>query len=160
MVGAGDPLNISEPLAGERQTNQRAELTAAIRAIEAVDSHYGRDKPIQIFTDSIYTKKCITLWIQTWKKNNWKSSGGQEVKNQDLIWKLDSLTSSRAGVISWVHVYGHNGNYGNEEVDKLAVAGALANESTTTSIPAIDSDVSPRKRSGEKLSEDRRKKKK
>eukprot|EP01012_Entosiphon_sulcatum_P021623 TRINITY_DN26477_c0_g1_i1.p1 TRINITY_DN26477_c0_g1~~TRINITY_DN26477_c0_g1_i1.p1 ORF type:complete len:231 (+),score=27.17 TRINITY_DN26477_c0_g1_i1:17-709(+) len=115
--GDGDQRNVSEPLIG-KATNQRAELTAAIRALEAVPpgSH------IEVYTDSMYTIKGITSWIQKWEKNKWRTVEGNDVLNADLWKPLRELAGRR--FVKWVHVPGHSGVYGNEQADKLAVAGA------------------------------------
>ena len=63
------------------------ELTAAIKAIEFVDS----DEVINIFTDSNYVKNGITSWIKKWKKNNWINSSKQPVKNKKLWERLDEF---------------------------------------------------------------------
>lgn len=115
--------NVSEPLIGERQTNIRAELTAAIRTIEQVNEHYGFDKAIAIHTDSEYTINCITNWIKKWKVNGWKTTKKVEIANKDLIQLLDSLICDRNGTVNWHFVKGHSGIEGNECSDKLANMG-------------------------------------
>ena len=79
----------------ENTTNNRMELTAAIRALDVLKE---KSKVI-IYTDSKYVLNGITIWIDGWKKNNWKNSNKKEVKNIDL-WKLiDKLNSSNEVVI-------------------------------------------------------------
>ena len=98
----------------ENTTNNRMELTAAIRALDALKE---KSKVI-IYTDSKYVLNGITIWIDGWKKNNWKNSNKKEVKNIDL-WKLiDKLNSFH--VVEWKWVKGHSGNTGNEMADELA----------------------------------------
>jgi len=81
---------LSEKLLG-KPTNQRAELNAAIRALEqAVSQNY---KSITICTDSKYTMKCMTEWVKNWKKNNWIKPDKQPVLNKEDIVKLDNLCS-------------------------------------------------------------------
>ncbi|KAM3077409.1 hypothetical protein ACMFMG_006754 [Clarireedia jacksonii] len=123
--GVNDERNLSEPLSGLPQTNQRAELTAALRALEIVP----RDKHIEIITDSSYTINCATVWYRGWVKNGWKTSTGKDVENRDLVGKIRDILDQRAknGVkskLTWVK--GHDDDPGNVAADRLAVAGALA----------------------------------
>jgi len=98
----------------ENTTNNRMELTAAIRALDVLKE---KSKVI-IYTDSKYVMNGITIWISGWKKNNWKTSSKKEVKNIDL-WKLiDKLNSFHS--VEWNWVKGHSGNTGNEMADELA----------------------------------------
>ena len=98
----------------ENTTNNRMELTAAIRALGVLKE---KSKVI-IYTDSKYVMNGITIWIDGWKKNNWKTSNKKDVKNIDL-WKLiDKLNSFHA--VEWKWVKGHSGNTGNEMADELA----------------------------------------
>ena len=80
--GPGDPRNISERLWG-RQTNQRAELWAAIRGIQGAIQ--GNIDEIEIKTDSTYTIKGVTEWSKKWRKNGYCTAGGDPVKNSDLF---------------------------------------------------------------------------
>ncbi|GJD11377.1 Ribonuclease H [Galdieria sulphuraria] len=111
--GDGDSRNISRPLLGQVQTNQRAELSAMIAALESVYSRYVKD----ILTAG---------WLEQWKLNHWKRKVG-ELKNLDLIQRLDYLWNkvhqqSKAKIeIVWVK--GHDGLKGNEEADRLATLG-------------------------------------
>jgi len=95
-------------------TNNRMELTAAINAVKKTKSK----KKVKIVTDSKYVKNGIETWINNWKKNNWKTSNKQNVKNKDLWIKLDTLIQKRN--INWSWVKGHANNFYNERVDLLA----------------------------------------
>lgn len=117
--GPGDPRNLKERLWGE-QTNQRAELWAAIRAIQ-IGLSEGLAK-LEIRTDSIYTIKGATEWIFKWKNNGYLGVNGKPVKNRQLFEYLDNLISKIS--IKWVHVKAHNGENGNEAADTLAKFGA------------------------------------
>ena len=101
-------------------TNNRMEMLAAIRALEATADAAS----ITLFTDSQYVKNGITSWIKGWKRNGWKNASKQPVKNRDLWEQLDALTQGR--VIEWKWVKGHSGHPENERVDELARAGAAA----------------------------------
>ncbi|KAJ1734091.1 hypothetical protein LPJ61_001248 [Coemansia biformis] len=119
--GSGDRRNVSERLCGPRQTNQRAELTAIVRAVQIADPAKG----LHICTDSMYSIKCLTAWFPRWESHGWKSSAGAPVENQDLVKEALGLIRSRAGAVRFTHVRGHAGVPGNEAADCLAVAGAL-----------------------------------
>ncbi len=87
---------------------------APINALKGMDIN----KEIEIYTDSQYVKLGITEWINTWLKNNWKTSKKENVKNKDLWLELHSLNKSLN--IKWNWVKAHAGNALNEEVDSLA----------------------------------------
>ncbi len=95
-------------------TNNRMELTAAINAVKKTKSK----KKVKIVTDSKYVKNGIETWINNWKKNNWKTSNKQNVKNKDLWIELDTLIQKRN--INWSWVKGHANSLYNERVDLLA----------------------------------------
>ena len=97
-------------------TNNRMELTAAIRALEALK----RRCQVQVTTDSEYVRNGITLWLPRWKRRNWKTADRKPVKNLDLWQQLEEL--AQAHEISWHWVRGHSGHPENERVDQLAVA--------------------------------------
>lgn len=103
---------------GERETtNNRMELTAAIKAIQAVK----QTCTIELTTDSQYVRKGITEWIAKWKRNDWKNSSKKTVKNLDLWQQLDQEVQSHK--INWHWVKGHSGHRENEIVDELAREG-------------------------------------
>ena len=102
---------------GERDTtNNRMELMAAIKALEAVKPNFKGD--ITLWTDSTYVIKGITEWIHGWKKRGWKKSDKKPVINADLWKRLDDLNNRRN--INWKWVKGHAGVEGNERADELA----------------------------------------
>ncbi|XP_010218802.1 PREDICTED: ribonuclease H1 [Tinamus guttatus] len=117
--GPGHPLNTSERLPG-RQTNQRAEIHAACKAIEQAKSQ--NIKKLIIYTDSKFTINGITSWVDNWKTNGWRTSSGGSVINKEDFERLDSL--SKDIEIQWMHIPGHAGFRGNEEADRLAREGA------------------------------------
>ena len=90
------------------------EIVAAIEAIKLVKE----ESDIIIYTDSKYLMNGINIWIHSWKKNNWKTSGNKNVKNVDLWKAIDELNSKHS--IKWNWVKGHSGNPGNEMADDLA----------------------------------------
>jgi ribonuclease HI len=95
-------------------TNNRMELTAVIRALEALK----RPVEARVFTDSEYVRRGITEWVSSWKLRGWKTADRKPVKNQDLWEELDRLAASHK--IEWHWVKGHSGIPGNERVDRLA----------------------------------------
>jgi ribonuclease HI len=95
-------------------TNNQMELTAAIKAIEFIDTN----DVINLLTDSNYVKNGITSWIKNWKINNWKNSSKQPVKNKDLWERLDELNSTKS--VNWQWVKAHSTNNYNNQVDLLA----------------------------------------
>ncbi|KAK2735298.1 hypothetical protein FQN57_001193 [Myotisia sp. PD_48] len=122
--GPGDESrNVSEPLKGERQTNQRAELTAISRALSIAPRH----RDVTIYTDSKYSINCVTVWCVNWKRNNWMTSDNRPVENKDLIQPIIAKIEERTGLnvktlFQWVK--GHSRDPGNEAADRLAVRGA------------------------------------
>ncbi|XP_069661967.1 ribonuclease H1 isoform X2 [Haliaeetus albicilla] len=122
--GPGHPLNTSERLPG-RQTNQRAEIHAACKAIEQAKSQ--NIKKLIIYTDSKFTINGITSWVDNWKTNGWRTSSGGSVINKEDFERLDNL--SKGIEIQWMHVPGHAGFQGNEEADRLAREGATKQKS-------------------------------
>ncbi|MDA7705313.1 ribonuclease HI [Rickettsiales bacterium] len=95
-------------------TNNRMELKAVIEALKIIKKNIK----IQIYTDSSYVKDGITKWIFNWKKNGWKNSKKQEVKNANLWQELDALVQQYDVEFFWVK--GHSGDKYNEIADELA----------------------------------------
>ena len=100
-----------------RTTNNRMELTAVIRALEALK----RPVRVRVHTDSQYVQKGISEWIHSWKKRGWKTADRQPVKNVDLWLELDRLAAQHE--IEWNWVKGHAGHAENERADELARRG-------------------------------------
>ena len=101
-------------------TNNRMELTAVIRALEAL-KHHSR---VRIHTDSQYVQKGITTWIHNWKRHGWRTADKKPVKNADLWGRLDQLVANHE--IEWLWVKGHAGHPENERADQLANLGVSA----------------------------------
>ena len=100
-------------------TNNRMELMAAIKALEALS------RPCQIIltTDSEYVRKGVLEWMDGWKKRNWMTAAKKPVKNQDLWQRLDKAKEQHD--IQWKWVKGHSGHPGNEKADDLANQGVI-----------------------------------
>jgi ribonuclease HI len=97
-------------------TNNRMELTAVIRALEALK----RSVELRLYTDSEYVRRGITEWLPGWKARGWRTADRKPVKNQDLWQRLEELAAGHR--IDWRWVPGHAGVPGNERVDRLANA--------------------------------------
>ena len=99
-------------------TNNRMELMAVIRALEALK----RPCRVRLHTDSQYVQLGISKWIHGWKKNGWRTADKKPVKNAELWKRLDELAVPHD--IEWLWVKGHAGHDGNERADQLANLGA------------------------------------
>lgn len=103
---------------GESETtNNRMELTAAIKALNALKG----PQQVLLHTDSKYVMHGITEWLENWKARGWKTAAKKPVKNRDLWMALDDAIARHD--IEWKWVKGHDGNPGNEEADALANQG-------------------------------------
>ena len=101
----------------EATTNNRMELQAAIKGLEALK----KPSKVILTTDSQYVRKGITDWIRNWKAKGWKTANKSPVKNKDLWLRLDELTQTHN--VDWRWVKGHSGHVENERVDGLANRG-------------------------------------
>jgi ribonuclease HI len=101
-------------------TNNRMELVAAIRALEALK------KPcrVALYTDSNYVRDGITKWIHGWRRNGWRTADRKPVKNAELWQEL--LDAAEPHRVEWHWVKGHSGHPENDRVDALACAEADA----------------------------------
>lgn len=99
-----------------RTTNNRMELLAAIRALEALD----RPCRVRLFTDSEYLRRGITEWLPSWIARGWKTAARRPVKNRDLWEQLERLISRHD--VEWAWVRGHSGHVENERCDALVNA--------------------------------------
>ena len=100
-------------------TNNRMELMAAIMGLETLSEPCN----ITLFTDSQYVRQGITEWMPGWVRRNWKTAGGDPVKNRDLWERLHEATQRHQ--IDWRWVKGHSGDPDNERVDQLARDAAI-----------------------------------
>lgn len=113
--GREKELSGGEPLT----TNNRMELLAAIRALEALK----RPCEVTLWTDSVYVRDGITKWIHGWRRNGWKTADKKPVKNAELWQAL--LDAAAPHKIDWRWVKGHAGHPENERADKLACDAAM-----------------------------------
>jgi len=130
-----DPRNVSIKLTGDKITNQVAELSACIHAIEIIQSTEDlKKKKILIKTDSMYCINSMIIWCNNWKKNNWKKSNGDIIENLELMKKLYEYSVKYN--IQYQHIRAHkkepnkndvnyNDWYGNMMADKLATDASI-----------------------------------
>jgi len=109
-------LNGGEPLT----TNNRMELLAAIRGLEALT----RPCRVKLHTDSVYVRDGITKWIHGWRKNGWKTADRKPVKNAELWQELVEAAAPHR--VEWHWVKGHSGHADNDRADRLACDAAVA----------------------------------
>jgi len=100
----------------QNTTNNRMELTAAIKTLEKLKT-YKLIENFKLRTDSKYVIEGYTKWIINWKRNGWKTSSGKSVQNLDLWQKIDQL---RINGLVMEYVKGHSGDKQNDRVDKIA----------------------------------------
>ena len=112
MLKAGEHLKELRGAEGHT-TNNRMELMGAIEALRALK----KASQVAVTTDSQYVRQGITLWIHNWRKNNWKTSKKEEVKNADLWVLLDQLCQKHQ--VEWFWVKGPSGHAENERADML-----------------------------------------
>jgi ribonuclease HI len=126
--GPRDPRNVQQPLKGEVQTNNRAELVAIARAID----HVPIDRDMEIISDSRYSRDCLTEWVPGWERNGWRNSHGKEVANKDIIQPILARIREREKCgaktkITWVKAHAiDQGNiaadaFANQAMDKWTV---------------------------------------
>jgi len=106
----------------EKTTNNRMEMTAAIKALQIIPEKplliNSDEMKIEMYTDSEYLMKGITIWIKSWQKNDWRTKDKKDVLNKDLWEELWTETSKRK--IEWKKVLGHSGEEWNERCDEIA----------------------------------------
>lgn len=115
--------NVEKDMSGGETltTNNRMELMAAIRALDALK----RPSHVKLSTDSRYVMDGLTKWLKGWQRNGWKTASKQPVKNADL-WR-ELIVAAEPHRIDWQWVKGHAGHPDNERADRLASDAALAN---------------------------------
>ena len=108
-------------------TNNRMELTAALRGLEALKERCD----VEIVTDSEYVKNGITAWIHGWKRNGWQTKAKKPVVNQDLWEALDHQVSRHN--VTWTWTKGHASHADNNHVDEMASDAAIRQSSGSRS---------------------------
>lgn len=123
ILSDGIPM-LSDSGGEKGTTNQRMELTAALRACEAIEA-IDPFATVKLYSDSAYLIRCFKEnWWKNWRANGWKNSKKEPVANQDLWEKLIYFFMKAPGY-DFVKVKGHAGNVYNEQVDKMAVAAKM-----------------------------------
>ena len=135
--GGDSPRELSG--GSDQTTNNRMELTAAIRALEELQ---GRG-PVRLHTDSQYVRRGITQWLDKWVAQGWKRKGGK-LENEDLWRRLADLDGGRD--VEWKWIKGHAGDRWNERADELASAevarhGGKAVERAVAAVPDVDREI-------------------
>ena len=115
--GNNHPFNRSGTVPG-RQTNQVAEIHAAVEAIWIATAEQADS--LKIHTDSMYLINGANSWIDRWWNNNWLTSRGEPVVSKDKWLELEEAMNRFDGELSWQYVPGHRGNFGNEQADRMA----------------------------------------
>ncbi|MDR1238619.1 MAG: ribonuclease HI [Treponema sp.] len=116
--GAGGAGVLAEKWGAEKNTtNNRMELGAVIAALEFLAGAAWSPGKVTVFTDSQYVQKGMSQWIHAWKRNNWRTSGKEPVKNRELWQRLDELAGRFP--VRWAWVKGHAGNEFNERCDRM-----------------------------------------
>ena len=124
---------------GEAETtNNRMELTAAIRALERI----SRPCSVTVVTDSVYVRDGITKWIDRWKRNGWRTSNRKPVRNAELWRELDAAQSRHD--VRWEWIKGHAGHPQNERADALARAAMEPFKPADAACGGADSPSGPR----------------
>jgi ribonuclease HI len=124
-------LNFAAKLEGKEKTNNRAEFTACIVALQIAEKDIDPkfEHPIKVYTDSELLINSLTKWLPGWKAKNWKKADGSPVKNVDLLKALDDLMKKRRVVFK--HVRAHTGkkdweSINNDIADRMAKTAAFA----------------------------------
>jgi len=112
LLYKGKMKEISHPI--PEGTNNISELTACILALESLKEPCN----VKLITDSKYCIQCMTTWLSGWKRRGWKTANGKDVKNKDLIQKLDKLCQYHS--VEWEWVKGHSDHPMNDLADRLA----------------------------------------
>ena len=100
-------------------TNQRMELLAIANALDYAKSIRRNAEKVVVYSDSAYAINCyLQEWYLNWQTNGWKNANKQEVANQDLWQKIIPYFDNFW--YDFKKIKGHDGNYWNEECDKLA----------------------------------------
>jgi ribonuclease HI len=114
------------PLVCDKPTNNKAEFMGLIKSFEIADKiDPGRQKKLEVYTDSMFLINCVTKWLRGWKRNGFKKADGKPVLNQDLLLMIDELMKTRTVVLH--HVRAHTGgtdwkSINNAKADELARA--------------------------------------
>ena len=126
--------NISEPFLKDIPTNQKTELYAiyiALKTCKKIIKEEDANVSINIYTDSSYSIKCLTEWLPTWIKNDWKKADGKDVKNKEILVPLYKEYSNlkKSYTVNINHIRSHTGksdynSISNEIADKLALLGS------------------------------------
>jgi len=110
------------------QTNNRMELVGPLMTLHYLEQVPLYGKKVLIYSDSQYVVRGMTEWIMGWRARDWRTSGGEKVKNIDLwdaMWRVVVRARARGAEVDWQWVRGHSGIAGNELADRLANLGLV-----------------------------------
>lgn len=131
VLSKGEKMKVKELGGAEKETtNNRMELTGAIKAFEELAKLKIKNDEVNVYTDSRYVINGITKWVFAWQKNNWQTKAKEDVLNKDLWEKLVGLVEKinppslkkASARLGWHYVGGHIGVAGNERCDEIASA--------------------------------------
>ena len=120
----GEFANMAEKYT-RHPTNQRCELTAIQKALEATQQHIAAGGKVEIYTDSEYSLKCLQEYCKKWSINGWIKADKNPIENRDIIEPLYKFYCTYWRQISLKHVRAHTGRQDvhskcNEIVDQMA----------------------------------------
>ena len=118
FFGDGHSLNANIPIHDKMITNQRAELLAIQNALELIiNNPIWKDRNIIVCTDSEYSYNCITKWSKNWKKNDWKTQKGEDVKHKYILENI-LINNELHGHIKFKHVRAHKDEPTDNDIEK------------------------------------------
>jgi ribonuclease HI len=121
--GPDHARNVSRPVRGQYTSNNVAELEAIEEALQQIAEDADlKTQVVVVVSDSMYSIQAVTTWYPGFVRRAWKTTGGTEVKNPELIRSIRTMLDTLPQV-RLVHVHGHVGHAGNEAADALAGAG-------------------------------------
>jgi len=120
LYSNGEDQQFTEPLEGDKITNQVAELTAYKHALNVIKEKNLRDF-IYIYTDSMYLINIYTKWLKQWEANNWKKMDGKEIENLNLIKEIHDLILDCKLKIFYKHVKAHREKPSDEKSDEYLI---------------------------------------
>jgi len=131
---------------GHPQTNNRGELLAILESVKRVSEHFPpNDTELQIYTDSTYSKNCLTIWIPGWIQRGWKTSENKDVANRDLIEDtVDRLSKFKSYIITYVPAHTGKDDYlskNNHIVDRMAVKVLIPETEETVKVISTNTQV-------------------
>jgi ribonuclease HI len=119
FFNAFDSRNVSEELTdsvkrffkndevSSKPTNNKAELMAILRALYILQDELENKKLVKVYTDSMYSIRCLTTWYKNWEKNGWVNAKGKSVLNKEIIQTILKFMRKFENQISFAYVKAH-----------------------------------------------------